>query len=444
MKEKILLIVITLGIVWYAFSQKPAIELAFTAIDSTSYVQLDSIKVMNRTHGVDTVLYYPDTVLTLYYVGIHDNQDIKSNFRIMQNFPNPVVDQTTISIYVPERDEVSLMVTDVLGRHLITSERLLDKGYRSFKFKPGSRELYFFTASWRGINQYIKILSAGNGSDMDCKLEYLGCDGHTVTPLKSISTNRNFLFSIGDTLLYIGYMDTLQSGLLDAPETSEDYTFQFATDIPCPETPTVDYAGQVYNTIQIFSQCWLKENLNVGIMIPGTKEMTDNGIIEKYCFDNIEDSCLIYGGYYQWQELMQYITQQGTQGICPPNWHIPTEEEWKVLEGAADSYYGIGDPEWDIDWNYRGYDAGTNLKSTISWFEPNSGTDLTGFSGFAVGSRSLDGSFPWVGYECYWWTSTKGFLDFARYRYLHCYASGVDCGDYYFQYGLSVRCIRDY
>ena len=76
--------------------------------------------------------------------------------------------------------------------------------------------------------------------------------------------------------------------------------------------------------------------------------MTDNGTMEKYCYNNEPDSCTKYGGLYQWDEMMQYTTQQGVQGICPPGWHLPTDEEWKVLEGAVDSQYGIGDPEWDI------------------------------------------------------------------------------------------------
>ena len=140
-----------------------------------------------------------------------------------------------------------------------------------------------------------------------------------------------------------------ESGILDNPESNETYTFQFATNIPCKGTPTVTYEGQVYNTIQIFNQCWLKVNLNVGTMIPGTEEMTDNGIIEKYCYNNEPDSCTKYGGLYQWNEMMQYVTQQGTQGICPPDWHLPTDEEWKVLEGAVDSQYGIGDYTWDVN-----------------------------------------------------------------------------------------------
>ncbi len=51
-------------------------------------------------------------------------------------------------------------------------------------------------------------------------------------------------------------------------------------------------------------------------MIPGANNMTNNGIIEKYCYDNNEANCDIYGGLYQWNEMMQYVTTEGVQGIC--------------------------------------------------------------------------------------------------------------------------------
>ena len=66
-------------------------------------------------------------------------------------------------------------------------------------------------------------------------------------------------------------------------------------------------------------------------MIQIYQEMTNNGIIEKYCYDNDPVNCATYGGLYQWDEMMQYTTQQGTQGICPAGWHLPTDAEWTIL-----------------------------------------------------------------------------------------------------------------
>ena len=86
--------------------------------------------------------------------------------------------------------------------------------------------------------------------------------------------------------------------------------------------------NKLYQTILIGEQCWMKENLNIGEIINGTQEQTNNSIIEKYCHDNIGTNCDIYGGLYQWDEVMQYLTNEGVQGICPQGWHIPTDAEW--------------------------------------------------------------------------------------------------------------------
>ena len=46
-------------------AQMDAGQLTFTAVFDDTYVMLDSIKIMNRTQGEDTMLVYPDTVLIL-------------------------------------------------------------------------------------------------------------------------------------------------------------------------------------------------------------------------------------------------------------------------------------------------------------------------------------------------------------------------------------------
>ncbi|MBK7631803.1 MAG: hypothetical protein IPJ23_14075 [Ignavibacteriales bacterium] len=96
----------------------------------------------------------------------------------------------------------------------------------------------------------------------------------------------------------------------------------------------VSYGGKDYNTVLIGNQCWLKENLNVGTMINSTGSgflQTNNGIIEKYCYDNNPANCEIYGGLYEWPEAMQYSTTPGSQEICPLGWHIPTLADFQTL-----------------------------------------------------------------------------------------------------------------
>ncbi len=73
--------------------------------------------------------------------------------------------------------------------------------------------------------------------------------------------------------------------------------------------------GKVYTTIQIGTQCWMAENLNIGTMINGSSNQTNNATLEKYCFSDNTGNCDIYGGLYQWDEVMQYVTTEGTQDI---------------------------------------------------------------------------------------------------------------------------------
>jgi uncharacterized protein (TIGR02145 family) len=148
---------------------------------------------------------------------------------------------------------------------------------------------------------------------------------------------------------------------------------------PCGES--IYYGGQTYHTVLIGTQCWFKENLNIGVH---STTQTDNGIIEKYCESTVSEYdtlCMMEGSRYVWSEMMNYTTAPGGQGICPEGWHIPTDEEWKVLEGTVDGEFGVGDPVWD-NTGTRGTDAGINLTvigggydSYYYWY----GKDLFGF-----------------------------------------------------------------
>ena len=155
----------------------------------------------------------------------------------------------------------------------------------------------------------------------------------------------------------------------------------------------IKYEGQEYHTTKIGSQCWMRENLNVGKWIDMSQEQKpgDNGIIEKYCFGNDFTQCDFWGGLYQWNELMAYSQKAGAQGICPDGWHIPSSQDYKSLI----RFLGGND------------EAGGKLKSTLQWQRPNVGaTNSSGFSAYPSGYYDSM-THRWIDLysEAYYWTS---------------------------------------
>jgi uncharacterized protein (TIGR02145 family) len=215
----------------------------------------------------------------------------------------------------------------------------------------------------------------------------------------------------------------------------DDYTFN------CGETFIDPMDGQNYNTVLIGDQCWMAENLNVGTMIENSENMSNDGIIEKYCFKNNPSNCDKYGGLYQWNEMMKYTSIAGARGICPDRWHLPSDDEWMILEGTVDSQYPVGSI-WGSSF-YRGYDVGVKLKSINGWISDGRGTNDFLFTAIASGILTKYGDFKGLGQVTYFWTSSNSRIDNAWHR-----ALSYDHDNVYRRYyskgaGLSVRCLRD-
>lgn len=206
---------------------------------------------------------------------------------------------------------------------------------------------------------------------------------------------------------------------------------------------SLSYEGQSYSTVQIGTQCWMGENINVGTHINASTVQGNNSIIEKYCYNDSEDNCDDYGGLYQWNEMMQYVTTEGSQGICPNGWHVPTDAEWKTLEGTVDSLYGLGDPEWN-NVQFRGFDAGKRLKAITGWNENGNGTNMFGFLAYPGGGRDYYAhKFDGLGYHAFWWSSTVSYGSYAYRRYLYYNSDEAGRVDYIKDGAFSVRCLKD-
>lgn len=204
----------------------------------------------------------------------------------------------------------------------------------------------------------------------------------------------------------------------------------FTTNGPCPGTPTVTYGSQVYNTMKIGTQCWLKENLNIGTRIDSTVSPSNNAIIEKWCYRDLDSLCAIYGAIYQWDEMMNYITTQGTQGICPPGWHIPSHAEWTTLT----SYLGGVNV------------SGGKIKEEgyAHWAQPNTGaTNSSGFTALPAGYRFSTSAYNKLALQALFWTTTVTTDNYVWYRQLDKNFNIVSEYLAYKSWGMSVRCLKD-
>ena len=219
----------------------------------------------------------------------------------------------------------------------------------------------------------------------------------------------------------------------------------------CGDTIIDKRDGKPYTTLFIKGQCWMAQNLNIGTMINsatggtnGDGIQTDNGTIEKYCYDDDPANCTTYGGFYQWDEMMQYETIEGTQGICPTGWHLPTDNEWKTLEKQL----GMTQAQADAI-GYRGTDQGSQLAGneplwTDGDLDQNGAFGSSGFTGLPAGAGNPSG-FGSQSTRTYFWSSSEGVMDeTVWYRQLD-YDSPevVRGGDSFKSNGASVRCVKD-
>lgn len=199
-------------------------------------------------------------------------------------------------------------------------------------------------------------------------------------------------------------------------------------------TTVTDVDGNVYATVQIGTQVWMKENLKAAHYRNGDiiNNVTDNTAWASlstgaWCYFNNSTSNAGVGKLYNWYAV------NDSRNIAPSGWHVATNADWVVLE----TY--LGDAAT----------AGGKLKETgtTHWLSPNTGaTNSVGFNAIAAEFRSnVDGSFAplGLGYNAYWWTSTQQDATTAWFRNLNYNLSTVYSFYVHKATGASVRCVKD-
>ena len=194
-----------------------------------------------------------------------------------------------------------------------------------------------------------------------------------------------------------------------------------------PFTDTRD--GQTYKTVVIEQQVWMAENLNIGKMIPTTKsgyEMKEDGIIEKYCWENDSSNCdgtndkEKLGGFYEWKEAMNYPS--GTlakKDICPEGWRIPNNDDWNEL---FNNLNGV------LAYRYLVVGGSTGFEAKMTGYR----CTMTG--SFRVSAMSGDK-------RTYFWSSTPSDAENANLVELG--MGSLQSFPFSKSLGLCVRCILD-
>ena len=228
-------------------------------------------------------------------------------------------------------------------------------------------------------------------------------------------------------------------------------------------SPLVDSRdGQSYATVQIGSQCWMAQNLNVGTQITsctngyvGTcttgggvaqNQGTSTVAIQKYCYSDNPANCASQGGLYQWQQAMGGSTSTtgfGVAGICPAGWHLPTDNEYKTLEIYLGMCSGTGSsPNYCADDSgWRGTTQGDQLEAA-GFCGGRTPCATSGFNALLAGTRNTDGSFGAQGSGAGVWSSLVSG-DRAWDHYVYSGYATVYRSTNAQTVGFSVRCLKN-
>ncbi len=226
---------------------------------------------------------------------------------------------------------------------------------------------------------------------------------------------------------------------------------------PCPGNATLtDIDGNVYNTVQIGNQCWMKENLRTTKYADNTEIFPAGSHASytepyRYAPGNNESNVPVHGYWYNWTAAMHGETSSSTnpsgiQGICPDGWHVPSDAEWNQLANYVGNQneYACGNDNtyiakslativgWDVD---NGNCTVGNNQST---------NNATGFS--ALPSGYHDGSYRPIGASTLFWTTTVYYEyneNNAHQYYLSHNFPTVERSFLRKDGACSVRCVKD-
>ena len=233
----------------------------------------------------------------------------------------------------------------------------------------------------------------------------------------------------------------------------------------CPNTPTLtDVDGNIYNTVQIGEQCWMRENLRTTRYADGTPiEHGDSASLNTaYWYYPMDDAAnkSNYGLLYNWRAVVRGVTgsaanPSGVQGICPDGWHVPSDAEWTQLTDyvSSQSEYLCGGNFVNIAKamiSTVGWDLSDMANLCLAGNDSPATNNATGFSALPAGYGDIDYNYDFIygglGYYTNFWTTTIAEVSYdpVYYRSFHFNAADILRNyDYDTDSAKAVRCVHN-
>ena len=224
-----------------------------------------------------------------------------------------------------------------------------------------------------------------------------------------------------------------------------------------------DINGNSYSSLIINNKEWSSKNLAVkkyrnGDNIPEVQSPSDwaNLTTGAWCYYNNDSSNETFGILYNWYAV------NDSRGLAPNGWHIPSDNEWGLLQQNLiyAGYNCDGDTNLLTNEGERNDKLGKAIASTTfqqGTSTPNIGSpanvpntnNRTGFSALGSGGRGSDGGFQWLNKTEHWW-STSTFISNNKKTYVknraivgHIQYGLNNNGGSSRNHGYSVRLIKD-
>lgn len=405
------------------------LTLGFTGQNNGQFVPLDKIVIENLDKGCDTTLFYPVSTIVLQILGIEDPGGSSAGLTLFQNSPNPVIETTSVKIFNPAPEYVSVVVLDVSGKQLCSYHEKLDRGYHIFDFTPGHHGTFIFSVSTSELTRNIKVTSTVSNENGTFCLQYSGKTDHEKIVKMAAS---GFIFSTGDHLRYTGYYNSMTKVIEDTPNNNKTYAFYFSNSgFICGQSLTINHvAGNVapvtksttYGTVTNIpgetAKCWITSNLGSDHQATAVDDATEASA----------------GWYWQFNRKQGYKHDGST---LTPGWTITSINEnsdWQTANNPCTLELGAA---WRLP-TYTEWCNVDNVGYWTTWTGPWNSSLKLHAAGFI--SRNYAVLF-YRGSDSYYWSSTQYSTDCGWYLF---FGSGYSEMIYSLKaYGNAVRCIKD-